>query len=459
MATGARSLRLAAFRLAAPLGFGVRDTRALVLRRLVSDDLVRNSSYMMASTVITSGLGAVFWIAVARTYRPATVGLAAALISAMMLTSTFCMFGMQASLVDRLPRRGGGAETSATLMAGLAGAGAFAAVGAAVVVYVLPRASARFDVLARRPVYAVAFLAGTILMSLSTVFDYTFVAERCAGKMTLRNTVFAAAKLPLVVVPPLLGLAGGVAAILGSWVAAAALGVATAVVLLRRLHRGYRPVLSGLAGELRAMAPSLPLQHTITIAAGVSPMVLPLFVSTELSPRANAYFYVSWMVGGLFFIISPAVSWSLFAEARRRDADYVALVKRAALVTTSLLAPLMVGVLLFGERVLALFGGKYAANGGGLLTILVVSAIPDAVTNLYVTAMRVRGTLVPAVILNVGMAAATLGLAWVLLRPLGIAGAGWAWLAAQSAGSVVVAVHVIAMRRRTMRGIGSRAAG
>lgn len=445
-------------RLTAPLGFGVRDTCALVLRRVVRDGLMRNSSFMMASTVITSGLGAVFWVAVARTYTPATVGIAAALVSAMMLTSTLCMFGLQASLVDRLPQRAGGAETSATLMAGLAGAGALAAVGAAVVAYVLPRVSERFDMLAHNPFYAVAFVAGTILLSLSTVFDYTFVAERCAGKMTLRNTVFAAAKLPLVSVPPLLGLAGGVAVILGSWVAAASLGVTTAVLLLRRLRRGYRPVLSGLVGELRAMAPSLPMQHTITIAAGVSPMVLPLFVSTELSPRANAYFYVSWMVGGLFFIISPAVSWSLFAEARRRDADFAALARRAALVTVSLLAPLMLGVLLFGEHVLALFGGKYAVNGGGLLTILVLSAIPDAVTNLYVTAMRVRGTLVPAVILNVGMAAATLGLAWVLLPPLGIAGAGWAWLAAQSIGSVVVAVHVIASRRRSMRGIGSRVA-
>jgi O-antigen/teichoic acid export membrane protein len=425
----------------------VRRRSPDVLRRMLRDELFRNSGYMMASTVVTAGLGGVFWIVVARVYPAATVGLAAALVSAMSLVATLCAFGLPATLVDRLPRRADGAEKSSTLMAGLVGAGTFAAIGATAVVLVLPATSVRFDILSDSVFYVVTFVAGCVLLALAGVLDFTFVAERRAGKMTLRSTVFAAAKIPLAVALWLLGVESGLA-ILSSWALAGLLGVATAVFLLPRLGRGYRPTTAGIGTELRAMTPSLPLQHVITVSGGFASFVLPLVVAAELSATANAHFYTTWMVGSLFFVISPAVSWSLFAEGRRKGAELGPTMRRAAIVTASMLAPLMAAFLLCGGYVLRLFGDGYAAQGRVLLTILVLSAVPDAVTNLYTSAMRVRRTLVPAAVLNVGMAAATVLLAWVLLPRLGIAGAGWAWLLAQTAGSIAVALHVVAIRRR-----------
>jgi O-antigen/teichoic acid export membrane protein len=76
-----------------------------------------------------------------------------------------------------------------------------------------------------------------------------------------------------------------------------------------------------------------------------------------------------------------------------------------------------------------------------LLSLLIISAIPDAITNIYVSVLRVRRKLYEAALLNTGMAATTLILAWILLPRLGIAGAGWAWLLAQCAGSLGVLVH------------------
>jgi O-antigen/teichoic acid export membrane protein len=414
---------------------------------MLHDELLRNSAFMMVSTLVTAGLGGVFWIVVARAYPADIVGLAAALISAMSLAATVCAFGLPAALVDRLPRRADGAEKSATLMAALVGVGALAAVGATAVALLLPLASARFEVLTGSPSYATAFAVGCVLLALSTVFDFTFVAERRAGKMTLRSTVVASAKIPLALALSLLGVDSAIA-ILGSWALAGVLGVAAAVVLLPRLHRGYRPTVEGIGGELRAITPSLPLQHVITISGGLASLVLPLVVAAVLSARANAHFYTTWMLGSLFFVISPAVSWSLFAEGRRKGAELAPTVKRAAFVTASLLLPLMAAFLLLGGYVLEVFGDGYASEGRILLTILVLSAAPDAVTNLYTSAMRVRRTLVPAALLNVAMAAATLLLAWAMLPRLGIAGAGWAWLLAQSAGSLAVALHVAVIRRR-----------
>lgn len=425
--------------------------RMTAVSKLMRSELSRNSVFIMGATLVNSLLGGAFWITAARLYRTEAVGLAAALVSALMLTTALSMFGMQATLVDRLPRRESGGDKSITLAAAVLGAGGLSCIGAVAVAIVLPHLSDRFEVISGNAAYLAAFVSGCVLTTIASVLDYVFVAEQSAGKMAIRNAVSAAAKLPLVMVAAAFGTASALA-IVGSWSVAAALGVIAAIALLSRLRRGYGPAFAGTVQELRAMVPSLPLQHVISIAGGLSPFLLSLLVAARLSASANAHFYTTWMVAGLFFVVSPAVSWSLFAEGRRAGTELVATVRRAALVTACLLGPMMLVFLLLGRSVLLMFGPDYAARGHVLLTILVVSAIPDAVTNLYVGVMRVRGRLGAAAALNVAMLATTLGLAAALLPSLGIAGAGWAWLAAQSAGAAFVAAHLLVLRARASLG-------
>jgi O-antigen/teichoic acid export membrane protein len=108
----------------------------------------------------------------------------------------------------------------------------------------------------------------------------------------------------------------------------------------------------------------------------------------------------------------------------------------------------MVAFLVAGRPILSLFGEDYARHSVGLLDLFVLSAVPDAITNVYVTVLRVERRLRFAGALNVGMAIGTLVLAWVLLPPLGIAGSGWAWLAFQTAGSIVAGVDLLIQRAR-----------
>jgi Na+-driven multidrug efflux pump len=66
------------------------------------------------------------------------------------------------------------------------------------------------------------------------------------------------------------------------------------------------------------------------------------------------------------------------------------------------------------------------------------------------SALRVQGRLRAAAALNVGMAIVALGLAWALLPPLGIAGAGWAWLASQVAGCLAVGLALACGRAKLL---------
>jgi O-antigen/teichoic acid export membrane protein len=111
-------------------------------------------------------------------------------------------------------------------------------------------------------------------------------------------------------------------------------------------------------------------------------------------------------------------------------------VAKALRVIGVLLAPPMVVMIVGGKFILGLFGSAYAAAGYGLLVLLAISAVPDAVSNIAVVICRVTQRLKYSTALNLSILVMTLVGAWILMPPLGIAGVGVAWLGAQTVGAI-----------------------
>lgn len=425
---------------------------AAVLARLRGDSLLRNSGYNMAATIVTALLGYLYWIVAARAYDPRAIGLAAALISAMTLAALLANLGAASALVQLLPGRAAGHAWSRTLNAALALSLVAGLAAGTIAVAALPLLSAQLDILRGDPLYAPLFIAGVTLCNLSTTLDGAFVAERAAGNLLARNALFAALKIPLLVaLPPVLRAAGGHQPgedILASWVLAAGAACAMGCVRLSRLDRGYCWTSRGVAGEMRVILPLFAGQHLINLGGSAPMYLLPLLVTARLSTTADAYFYTTWKVGSLFFMISPAVAVSLFAEGAQRPDRLPGQARHAALAIAALLGPATLIIVPGGAAILGLFGADYPRQGLLLLALLVLSAIPDAITNVYISMLRVRGRLWLAAGLNVGMAVAVLSLAWIVLPSVGIAGAGWVWLAAQALGSLLVGAHVASAYHR-----------
>ncbi len=406
-----------------------------------ADSLLRNSLYIMTTTVVTSLLGYVYWIVAARTYPARDVGLGSALLAAITLASGLTNLGLGQTLVHLLPQRASGPLWSRTVNAAFGVAGTTGLFAGGVAVLVLPLASPQLAVAGRDPIYMIAVVLGVPLWTISSLLDSLFVAERAAGNMLVRNVFFAMLKIPLLLVP-LLGLRLlAPLAILGSWVVASAVAALVSfVVLIPRLRRGYRPVVHGLVAQVRPMLSLFAGHHLINLGSVASVYLLQILVSVRLSTADNAYFYTTWMLGGFFFTLETSVASSLFAEGAH-GGDLGRKVRTSALVIGALLIPAMILFLVVGRYLMGVFGPGYREHGTALLTLLVVAAIPDGITNVYVSVLRVRRRLWEAATLNLGMAALTIALAWPLLPRLGIEGAGWAWLIAQVAGSCVVAVH------------------
>lgn len=424
----------------------LRGTRLLgaprtFLKKVHTDSLARNSFFLMGTTIVNSALGYAFWVLAARTYSTREVGFSAALISAMTLAAMLSNMGAGSTLVQTLPTRRAGRDWSRTVNACLGAGFVTGAVMGFVALFLLPLVSEEFSVL-HQAAYGAVVVLGVLFWTAATILDFAFVAERAADKMLTRNATGAILKLALLGCFVALGERSSLG-ISSAWtVSTGGALLIGGALLLPKLHRGYRPQLRGIATEARRLFPPLVGHYFINLGGQMSMCLLPLLVATRLSSTSNAYYYTTWMLGGAIFMVSPAVAAALFAEGSHARASLYQKARSSTFLIAALLVGPMTALLLGGRFILGIFGPAYAEHSFGLLILLVVAVVPDAVTNVYVSVLRVQRRFRAAAALNIVMALGTLTLAWYLLPVLGIAGAGLAWLIMQTLGSVAVAIDL-----------------
>ncbi len=405
-------------------------------RQAAVDPMMRNSVAIMSSTVLTSLLGYAFWMIAAHCFDKDVNGTAAATTSAINATVLIASVGAAAALVEWLPRCRDATEWRQRVTAAIVVSVVTAGIGSAVVVGVLGVASALLPQL-ETPTGAALFTFACVFIAVGLVFDYLAVSEHRGTVLLARNIVACGVRIPLILIP--VSFLSGADSILLAWTIAAGLSLVWVITSFgAREGRSLRPSFTNLASHLREMASSVMGQHLITVFAMLAGYLLPVVVYARLSATANAYFYITWMLGSVFFIISPAVSAALFVEGAADQRSIRPLVRKCLVIVAALLAIPVVVYLLGGHLILALFGRDYVDHGLSLLLLLTVSAVPDAITNIAVAVLRVTGRMRMALLLNGGMLVACVGSAWFVLPSTGIVGAGLCWLVSQSLGAIWV---------------------
>jgi O-antigen/teichoic acid export membrane protein len=415
--------------------------------RVRHDSLVRNSLFIMSTNVVTSLFGYLFWIVATHAYSPNDVGLGAALISIMALASTLATLGIDSTLVQVLPRRESGRTWSLALNAGLTTATLAGLLAGAIVVVVLPLFGPQFDIVTHFN-YGLVIIAGVPLTTLSLLLDQTFIAERAAHNKLVRNLGVAVLKIPLVVLPIVLfSHIGALGIVLPQTLAMAVMLIGGMLLLIPRLGRDYRLAARGMVGQVRSMFSLLAGNQFIDLGGILPYNLLPVLVAARLTPADNAYYYTTLRLAEFFTMGSYAVSMSLFAEGSHVSDDLPRIVRSSVIVISAIIGPAMLFCFLTGHYILLLFGPDYAKHGLVLFMIFVASTLPDSITNVYLTVLRIQRRLRFAGLINLSMGVINLVLAWILLPWLGIAGAGLAFIIAQSLGSLVAVVEIIRMRR------------
>ena len=155
------------------------------------------------------------------------------------------------------------------------------------------------------------------------------------------------------------------------------------------------------------------------------------------------------MIAMLLFAIPQQASQSLFAEGSNVEEKVAENVKKAIKFILLLLLPAIVFILIFGDKLLLLFGTEYSVEGFRLLQILAVSALPFAVNGIYISVKKIRKEINMIVLVYGIVAFVTLEGSYLLLESIGLIGVGYAWIL----GNVITAggIGLVAMKYRLKR--------
>ena len=394
------------------------------LRQHYKSSLYRNAFYLMANTFIASALGFVFWMVAARFYRPDDVGLAAALISATSLLAVFSNLGFNFGVVRFLPNARNPAKLVNTCLNSVAGVSLILSV---LFLLLLPVLSPALLFVREKAVFALFFVAIVLVWTVFPLIDYVFVAKRTSSLVIVKSTIFNALKIPLAIFAAYLGAFG----IFASWGAAMAISCGVALMFfIPKIMPGFVPSLTidrAIINDILHFSMGNYVAHFLYLSPG---LVLPLMVVNLLGGQMNAYFYVTFMIAEILFVIPAAVSQSLFAEGSTKKESVEEYVRDSLKIIYLLIIPAIVAVFLLAGKLLLLFGKGYSDNGSELLRVFALSGVFLGVNLTYITLLRLEKKVGEIIAISGFLALGILGLSYFLLiGTWGIVAVGYSWLA------------------------------
>lgn len=413
-----------------------------------------NASSLVGTAAVTSLLGFVYWWLAARHFAPATVGLASALISAMMLLGNLCIFGMGTLLIGELPRQPG--RAAALISGALLVVGGVGVCSGILFAIVAPLLTSNFYGLANTAGNVVLFAIGVSLTAITLVLDQALIGLLRGGLQLWRNTVFALAKLIA-----LFAVAYWFSHVIGMTLYATwatgnifSLVVLAIFILFKRKSsvRDYLPQWK-LLHRLKVAA----LQHhLLNLALQAPSLALPVLVTALLSPVANAWFYVSWMIAGFMFVLPPALTTSLYATSAAQPTTLARRmhVTLALALVTCLLAN---AVLQLGtKQLLGFFGHAYAEQAAWSLRILGLAAFPLIIKDHYIAVCRIQTRIIYAMTFSISGVFLELSLAALGGHLDGLAGLSLGWVIAVSIEAIFMFSTVYNAARGIPRAIQSQ---
>jgi len=406
----------------------------------IRSPLYRNSFFLMANTVVTSGLGFFFWMVVARFYTEAEVGWGAAIISSISLLAMLSVPGFGAALIRFLPKA---EKPQEMINSCLTISGVLSVVLSVIFVAGLDIWSPALSFIKQNVIFSAAFVFFVLAQTLYGATSSVFIAGRRADFALSKSAIFSLLKIPLPILMVLFFHVFGIAA---SW------GMATAVALVvalfffvPRVQPHYKPVPSLNLSVIGSMWRYSASSYLARLFSAAPALILPIMVVNLLGAEQNAYFYVAWTIAGLLFAIPAAVAHSLFAEGVHFEGELWGNVAKSLKFAFLILVPAVVLVLLLGKWLLLLFGEGYSASGLLLLRILCLSSLFSGVSIIYAATLRVEDRMRELGLLYGFITAASLIGSYFVMPACGMAGIGYVWFVVQG---VVCIYAIFAMRAR-----------
>ncbi len=372
--------------------------------------VLNDSLLMLATTVLMSLFGALFWAVAARTGDQRSVGLAASMVAAMVTFSYLSQLGLNHTLIKLLPhsplkRR---LIWQATGLVSLAGA--FFGLG---YVQVMAVVSPQIADVADQPAQYAAFVVMVSASGVNLLSDGVLLSVGALGRNLMINGLlmgFIKCALPFV-----MGDTGAfelVASVGTASVVAAALSIGVALRCVPpdepRRGTGLRKAVSfATAGYVAGVANILPV------------MIMPVLVVERLGSEENAVYFICFQILSLLNAVAYKLNSSSYAHASRSPEEVHEVVRTTLRILVGAILTAALVVILLAPWLLMVFGAEYREEGTTALRLMALASIPLALENWYAMRLRLRSQLVAMVLLQCTVSVTMLATAWVVM-PWGI---------------------------------------
>lgn len=410
---------------------------------LVRSPLTFNGYALITSTVVTSALGVVFWVLAARLYPVEQVGVGAVIISSMVTLGSFAQLNFPNLLNRFVPAAG--TQARGLILLAYAAAATAAVVLSCCFLLAVSQLVPRLAFLPANPLLAAGFAAAVAVWTIFALQDSALASLRQAIWVPIENTVYALAKIALLVL--LVGAASGGIAIFAAW-SAPVVFVAAAVNLLifGRLLRGTRfSATPEVRVDLRTAARYFGWDYVGGLALTAAMGIAPVLVLSQAGAEASANYHLAWTFTYSLYLIGRSMGISLLAETATTPVRMPSLVADTVVHTMLPLAAAALLVAAAAPLLMSLFGPGYARDGATLLSVLALSSIPWGLVTIFLAVARVRGWLQAIAGTQIATLVLVLGIGVLLLPTLGALGMAVAWLAAHTL--VLFGIAVIGVLR------------
>jgi O-antigen/teichoic acid export membrane protein len=411
---------------------GMRQTAAVRSAVLhVRTPLYLNAYALIASNLLTSALGVVFWSLAAHLYSVEVLGVSSAVISTMLFITGVAQLNLRTALIRLVPEAGPGTgrlvvmayavTLAASFLLGVAAFGTMAILGTGTLA--LEGLATPFGIL--------LLAVGTMAWSVFNLQDGVLAGLRRTVWVPVENGLFGVAKIvalvALVVSMPALG-------IVVSWIVPMVICVVVVSVALARWIPAHMAASPGRAIAMRSrqLLRFVAADYVGSLCALSVAALVPVVIVAVSGPRAGAYLYIVWTISTSLNLLPVNMCASMMVETVHADAHVGTEARRVAVHMARILVPIVLGVVVFADWILGIFGPEYVEAGALPLRILALGVLPYGVNVLYLATARINGMGREIVATQVALAALTIGGAVLLVGSMGITGVAVAWFAAQA---------------------------
>jgi O-antigen/teichoic acid export membrane protein len=371
----------------------------------------KHSFYIYLSLLASSALGFVFWLIAAKYYSPVEVGLATAVISLVNLIVLVSRLGLDQSLIRYLPSSGKDAVFSTTLVTT-----SITTLGMFIFFFILNEPIlGEYSQVGEQWLLVLLITMGTSVVSIYTVM---FNALRKSELNLLQNTFMGLRVILLLLFVNLTNI--GILLSIGISLIVTT-GISTLYLIKSKISFWEFNV-----AYLRASF-SFSSSNFLSNILFVSPnYLIPIISMSLLGAEKTAYYYISYSIISILYMIPNSIGLSLFIEGSYGD-SLRKTVMSSLKITYAILIPAIVLVYFAIEPLLSIIGSEYV-HMVNFIRIMAFSAIFIANTFIYTSIIRITKKNWLLLLINAMLFTALIVSSYLLMLQFDLIGIAYSWL-------------------------------